>query len=39
MSLLSNELLLNCFEKAKELKLDDEFIEILRQEMQRRGLA
>lgn len=38
LSLLSNEHLLECYETALELSLEEAFIRMLTQEMDRRGL-
>ncbi len=37
--LLSDEVLLSAFQKAIELKLEEDFIELLRQELIRRGMT
>ncbi|RAV00596.1 sporulation histidine kinase inhibitor Sda [Paenibacillus sp. YN15] len=39
MRLLSNELLIESYLRALELQLDQEFIELLRAEIQERNLA
>lgn len=38
-SLLSNEHLLECYETALEISLEEAFIQMLKQEMDRRGLS
>lgn len=37
--LLSDEVLLSAYQKANELELEADFIDLLRQELLRRGLA
>lgn len=39
LSLLSNEHLLECYETALELSLEEAFIQILSQEIERRGIG
>ncbi|MFC5466289.1 sporulation histidine kinase inhibitor Sda [Lederbergia graminis] len=36
---MSDALLLSCFRKAKTLRLDQDFIELLQKEMMNRGLT
>ncbi|WP_440895914.1 sporulation histidine kinase inhibitor Sda [Amphibacillus sp. Q70] len=39
MNNLSNELLIECYQKALELKLEDDFIRLIEQELERRSLT